>query len=102
MLVKATKTMAKELQKILPNGYELKCVNLTESQFRWYVDIDSYLHEQDYNINTGKFNVLQLCYPNEFFANVRYITTKELSAIFRKSSKTWDSFTKEFLATVEI
>ena len=97
MLVKATKKMAKELSKHLPNGYSIQTEKMTPQKFRWYVDIDDYKHENDFDIATGLFNVIKVVYPYEFYAMPKYITTKDLHEIYKTCNKTWDGFVQNFL-----
>ena len=90
MKVKATKTMVKELKKHLPEGYNITLEKMSERQFALYVDINTYNHEHDYNINDGKFSVIKIIYPYEYYAMPKYITTKDLSKIFKTCNKTWE------------
>ena len=102
MKIKASKTMTKELKKYLPEGYNMTLEKMSESQFAWHVDIDTYKHETDYNITDNTFSVIKVVYPHEFYAMPKYITTKDLNNIFKSCDKTWDGFVNSFLNEIAI
>lgn len=101
MKLKCTKTLANELNKNIKD-YEISLIKLSENEFTWYVDIDKYKHEIDFDYKTNKYNVLCVYYPNNYYACNKYITTNELSEIFNKCDKTLNGFIKAFFEYVEI
>ena len=101
MKIKATKTLASVLNKNIKE-YQINLVKLNDKQFSYYVDIDIYNHDIDYDYTTNKFNVIEIIYPFEYYANNRYITTKELTKIFNKSDKTLNGFIDAFKSYVEV
>ena len=102
MKVKATRTMAREIQKAMPNGYAVSVAKMGEREFAWYVDCDTYKHESDYNAGTGEFSVLRIRYPYKFHACDAYITTRDLVRIFRRSDKTLAGFLEAVRDEIEI
>lgn len=103
MKVKATKTMAKELQKALKaDGIAVEQIHMSPSAFRFLVDLNEYKHEIDYNINTGMFNVIRVVYPLKYYACTRYLTTADLMSCYRMSDKTFDGFINSVCETVRI
>lgn len=101
MLVKATKKLAKILNDNIKD-YTITLETLTEKQYSFYVDIDTFYHTNDYNIKTNKFNVIVIQYPNEFYAVNRYITTNDLNRIFNACNKTLEDFILKFKNEIEI
>ena len=101
MKLKCTKVMAKLLNEKIKD-YEITLEKMTERQFAFLVDLDSFNHEIDFDCATNKFNVLCVNYPQDYYANNRYITTKELIKIYNQSNKTLDGFIQSFFEYVEI
>ena len=107
MLVKATKTMVNEIKKAIKDDSTFKDYSITlekfsDRQFRWYVDIDGYKHETDYNYKDNTFNVIKIEYPYNYYACNKYITTRDLVKIFRSSDKTLNGFINSFKEYIEI
>lgn len=103
MKIKTTKTMAKELQKALTaDGFAVDQVQLSPAAFRFLVDLNEYKHESDYNITTGKFDVIRVVYPPEFHACTAYLTTADLIRCYRASDKTFDGFINSVCDAVRI
>lgn len=103
MKIKATKTMATALNKAMKNlGYKVSLEKFTERQFALYVDIDSYKHDADYNIEDGTFNVLKVEYPQNYYACNRYITTRDLVRAYKNSNQTYDGFIQAVIESIEI
>lgn len=101
MKVKASQVMVKELKKHIQE-YSITLEKLSERAFSLYVDIDSYKHDADYNINTGLFNVIKVSYPYECYAMPKYITTADLLKVFKNSDKTLNGFIESFKEYVAI
>lgn len=106
MKIKATKTMATALNKAMKNsklsGYKVSLEKFTERQFSLYVDIDSYKHDADYNLEDGTFNVLKIAYPQDYYACNRYLTTRDLVNIYKHSDKTYDGFMQQVIESIEV
>lgn len=108
MKIKTTKTLCKFLSEKLKENETTKNYTLTHEQvtpqfFRCYVDFDYLDHEQtDYNINNNKFNVFKVTYPQNYFANDLYLTTKDLNKIFDKCDHTANGFVQSFINYIEI
>lgn len=103
MKIKATKTMATALNKALKNSnYKVSLEKFTERQFALYVDIDSYKHDADYNIEDGTFNVLKIMYPQDYYACNRYLTTRDLVRAYKSSNKTYDGFIQAVIESIEV
>ena len=101
MKLKTTKALANEINK-RTNKFKVYQKQLTEQQFKWLVDIDSFKHESDFDFNTGKFNVFMIEYPLDYYANNVYATTNDLIKIYNRSNKTLESFITEFENEFEI
>lgn len=103
MLVKATKNMAAEIKKRvqLPEIESISIVKMPHNQFAWYVDCMGY-HYEDYNSKTGLYSVIKITYAPGCYAMPRYLTTRELNAIFRDSDKTADGFFQELADAIAI
>lgn len=101
MKVKATKTMARVLSQNIKD-YKISLIKLDEGQFARYVDIDAFNHEVDFDHKNQKYNVIVVEYPLNYYATVKYITTKDLSKLFNKSDKTLNGFIQAFKNYVEI
>lgn len=103
MKIKATKTMALALNKAMKNSnYKVSLEKFTERQFALYVDIDTYKHDIDYNIEDCTFNVLKVEYPQDYYACNRYLTTRDLVNIYKHSDKTYDGFMQQVIESIEI
>ncbi len=95
MKVQATKAMTSELNKYFKqNGipYAAQYETMTPAAFGWNVDIYTEQHEADILPASGKMRAIKILYPAEDYALPRYITTRELVRIFRKSNKTLAGF----------
>lgn len=101
MQVKVSKVMFNELKKALKGDekfkdYSLTFEKLSDRAFRWYVDINDYNHENDYNFNDNTFSVIKIEYPYNYYASNKYITTNDLVKVFRSSDKTFNGFINSF------
>lgn len=97
MKVKPTHKMVECLKKVL-TGCQVDLVNLTPQEFRYFVDIDDYDHEVDYDWKTSLFKVIRIVYPSEDYACDKYLTTKDLSYCLKHSDKTFNGFMEEVKA----
>jgi hypothetical protein len=107
MKIKTTKTLCKFLSEKLKEhettkNYTLTHEQLTQNNFSWLVDMDYYKHTTDYNYNNNKFNVFKITYPQNYFANDLYLTTKDLTKIFDKCDHTANGFVESFINYIEI
>ena len=107
MILKTTKTLAnfldKEAQKHeKTKNYHIYKTEMTERAYAFNVDIDPYDHENDYNINNNKYNVIVIEYPQNYYACNKYITTNDLHKSYNKSDKTLNGFIKKFIEYIEI
>lgn len=106
MKIKATKVLTNELNKNKKNqfkDYRINLIKLSEQQFEHYVDINGYYeHSVDYNYKTSKFNVIEVCYPYDYYACNKYLTTKDLHKIYKQSDKTYNGFMQTFFECVEV
>lgn len=101
MKVKVTYPMLKEIKKALPK-YNVSLEKYTLEQYERFVDFDVYRNEIDYDDKTGKMKVIKIIYPDSYYAMPRYLTTKDLSQIFKYSDKTYNGFIKELVDYCEI
>lgn len=96
--------MAKKLDK---TDIHFRYITLTPEVYKRYVDIEIYnaYDNGDYNWKTGKLRAIEVEYPDEYYACNRYLTTQELSRIFRWNKvriKNADDFAKEVIEEVAI
>ena len=85
MKVAATTTMAKMLDKAVKDkGYKARYITCTRDECLWYIG-DIYEAEDygDWLPNTNKFRAIEICYDPYDYACPRYLTTREISNIFR-------------------
>lgn len=101
MLVKATNTMLKAIAAAIPE-YNFRLVKFTLHEFRLFVNIDDWRHENDYNPATGKMQVIKVIYPGDYYSIPRYITTNDLLDAFRRSDKTMTGFLQAVKDEIEI
>lgn len=105
MLVKVTTPMYKilrsHIQESFP-GYSITIEKFNPDTYARYVDADIYRNEVDYSPKTGKFSVLRVQYPDEYYAMPSYITTRDLARLFSSSDKTWNGFLRQIDREIEI
>lgn len=102
MKLKATKTLAKELNKRIEK-YNIYGERLTERQFTFMVDSNYFNHEGDFDYTTNTFGVIVVEYPSNYYACNKYITTRDLVKIWNNTQdKTLDGLAKAFFEYVEI
>lgn len=95
MKVQATKAMTSEINAYFKeNGipYEAIYETMSPAAYRWEVDINAEQHEDDFLPATGKMRAIKISYPENFYACPRYVTTRDLLKVFRKSDKTLGGF----------
>lgn len=107
MKIKATKVLTNELNKNKTKqfkDYQINLIKLSEQQFNRLVDSNYgyYEHSVDYDYKTSKFNVIEVCYPYNYYACNTYLTTKDLHNIYKQSDKTYNGFIKAFFDAVEV
>ena len=86
MTIKVSNTMVKYIKDILPKNYSVKLVKMTDRDFRLNVDYDEYSNEVDYGTD-NLYKVIKITYPDDYYANPLYFTTKELISAYRSSVK---------------
>ena len=101
MKVKVTQTMAKAMQKAMPE-YSISVVKFSPDGYRMNVDYDLFNNETDYSYKTGKFSAIRIGYPASYYAMPQYITTKQLVKCFNHSDKTLNGFLASVKDFVEI
>jgi hypothetical protein len=88
MKVQVSKVFAKFINAV-SEEFGLQCeaevVSMPSMQYQWYVG-DTYDGERggDFDWTTGKFKVIKVLYPYEFFANPTYLTTIRLNTEARR------------------
>ena len=105
MKIKTSKAFAKELQAQLKKAslrYTVEQVKMRPQHFRLFVDVNDFIHDNDYNFNDDCFTVLKVTYPTEYYACPQYLTTNDLIKVFRKSDKTFNGFFNDLVQAIEI
>ena len=100
MKVKATKTMAKYINS-LSNEFECELVKFNERQYAWYVDIEPFNNDIDYDYVNDIFSVLRIVYQ-DYTAMPKYLRTKDLINIYNSCDGTLDDFGKNILDYIAI
>ena len=81
MYVQVSKTFAAFINKTAKQkGFKARAevVEVTENFYKWNVDIFGPRDDRDYNWTTGKYKVIAVEYPGDYYAPVRYLSTDEL------------------------
>ena len=101
MKVMISNPMLKVIKQALKEyKYSVTLEKLTYEQYRRFVDFDVFAHMEDYNGET--FKCFRIAYPCEYYAEPQYITTRDLTKIFRNSNGTMESFTEAIKNYCEI
>ena len=53
-------------------------------------------------MDVKKFNVISVIYPPDYYAPQKYLTTKDLTNIYRKSDGSIDGFMRVLINEIEI
>lgn len=102
MKLKATKTLANELNKMIDNC-NIYGVRMREREYALRVDFDTYKHDNDFDCKTNTFGVIVVEYPSNYYACNKYITTNDLVKIWKNTNdKTINGLAKAFCEFVEI
>lgn len=101
MKLTTTKTLANELNRECP-ALTIRKSKLTAVDFKALVDYDAFAHDTDFDYATGMFSVIRVEYPADYCAVDRYITTKDLHRIYKRSNGSWNDFVEEFKNEVMI
>lgn len=81
MKLAATKAMATELNNRSP--YTVTWVKMPSRKYSLTVDCDPYWnHGEDYNAEKDEFRVIAVYYPECYYANPDYVTTRDLADLF--------------------
>lgn len=105
MKVQATTTMTKELNKYFKaNNIPFNAVyeSMSENAYKWYVSTDIWDNEADYIPQSGKMRAIKIYYPDNYYATPRYLTSRDLVRVFRKSDKTFNGFMKDLYDDIAV
>ena len=81
MYVQVSKTFAAFINRTAKQkGFKARAevVEVSENFYKWNVDIFGPRDDRDFNWKTGKYKVIAVEYPGEYYAPVRYLSTDEL------------------------
>lgn len=102
MLVAVTKQMAYAInERVSQMGYAAVLESMTPNEFSIKVG-NVFMHDEDYDMVTGRIQVIKIEYPDSYYAWPRYLTTKELRSIYKNSNGTYEGFMDELASLVEI
>lgn len=105
MRIAATKKMVAVLNRAAVAAgkpYKFSYSTLNTGAYAWSVgDIWAAYDYGDYNSRTGKMRAVRVSYPYEYYAAPRYISTAELSSIYR-AGDTLDGFISRVFDRVDI
>lgn len=107
MRIQTTKTLLQVLKKEIAkdarfNGYSLGMCYIRPEYYTYYTGEDDSYFNADYDVIKNRYNTFIVEYPANYCAENRYITTAELTRIFRRSDKTFNGFIKAFGDAIEI
>lgn len=111
MKVASTTTMTKLLNDAIKHhnikDRQFKYETLEEDDYKMNVDYDTYNAEEwgDYNYKTGKYRVIKVLYPYEYYAMPSYLTTASLNALAKQHQgeyKNAEELAKIIIDAVEI
>lgn len=93
MKIKVSKVFAEFINKTAKEMnfcVSAKVIELTENMYRFHVDSNIFnaYDYNDVNENTGKFKVIILTYPANYYAVPNYLTTYQLTKEFRRRNIT--------------
>ncbi len=89
MKVMVSNPMLKVMKQTLKD-YRVTLEKFSYDEYKRLVDYDALAHTQDYD--GEKFKCFRIEYPAEYYAAPQYITTQDLTRIFRNSDGTFQSF----------
>lgn len=94
MNVQVSKTMTNAINEYFKqNGIPYAAIYETMSRNAYALNVDMFdFNGDDYLPQTDKMRAIKILYPVEDYALPRYITTRELVRVFRKSNKTLAGF----------
>lgn len=106
MRVEATKTLTAWLnnqfkQHNIP--YKAVYATMTQREYDWQVgDTSMDTLEYDYNFTTGKYRVIKILYPNDYYACPQYLTTTLLLKLARNIHGDANLFYKNIITEIAI
>lgn len=94
--VKVSNPMAKAIKTAL-NGiaFDVEIGKMNIELYQALVDYDALNHTEDWDAKANKLKVIRIEYPADCYAMPTYITTKDLTRIFRNSDHTYNGFMNE-------
>ena len=97
MQVKVSKVMEKFINQNVAHVCGCRChlVKMSVQSYEYNVDYNAIRNEIDYNPKTGNMQALLIEYDPNYYAMPKYLTTKDLTRIFRGSNKTETGFINE-------
>lgn len=102
MQCKVTKVMAKTLQKYIKK-YQFEYIEMSAEQYELYVGYDLLEHENDFDWNKGRFKVIRVIYPLEYYACDSYLTTNDLVRLAKQGEDlSINTFMKNVFHEIEI
>ena len=103
MRVEATKTLTTWLnnqfkQHNIP--YKAIYATMTQREYDWQVGDSSM--EYDYNFTTGKYRVIKILYPDDYYACLQYLTTRQLIHLAQNINRSEEKFFNNIRQEIEI
>lgn len=97
MQVKVSKVMEKFINQNVAHVCGCRChlVKMSVQSYEYNVDYNAIRNEIDYNPKTGNMQALLIEYDPNYYAMPKYLTTRDLTRIFRGTDKTASGFIKE-------
>lgn len=89
--VMVSNPMLKIMRAALPD-YSVSLEKMNQDVYRTRVNYDLFTALQDLDNRTGRIKVFRIAYPADFYAIPMYITTQDLTKIFRNSDGSFQSF----------
>lgn len=106
MRVEATKTLTNWLnKKFKENNIPYKAIytTMTQREYDWQVgDTSMDTLEYDYNFTTGKYRVIKILYPDNYYACPNYLTTSILIHLAQGIHGDANLFYKNIITEIEV
>ena len=80
--------------------YKAIYATMTQREYDWQVGDTSM--EYDYNFTTGKYRVIKILYPDDYYASPNYLTTSTLIRLAQGIHGDANLFYKNIITEIEI
>lgn len=83
--------------------YKAVYTTMTQREYDWQVgDTSMDTLEYDYNFTTGKYRVIKILYPDDYYACPQYLTTRQLIHLAQNINRSEEKFFNNIRQEIEI